>query len=624
MATQSKSVEKLKSEVLKTSSRPYELIEYNSDKIITGEINPDLINSNITTYEKNSDGIIIIDKNKDLSNQKMLISLNTTKISNAKFNQIIDTEFQDFVLKADTSLLFLESKLAALQAIDQQNRTSKKVNTDKIKQLQAQIVLLENQIIEMRKLGNNLPDSISYGTTLQYVKNSNVTVLGNMLLSKGRKAKARFDANGSFKVTLGNYDYTGKLLDGDEVVTFQPLFSGNIANKNLTDEEASQYLANHPDLARYFNGPTANALIYLAEIKDNPDVSQQVPFILIDDTMRTGTPLVTAASKVPARSSFNNSLSYSITQPDAGNTSAGGISKQMKQWLSEDLGRTITTAILGTGTSSYSTLSTEIPTRYNYWVSKTNDTSIAQHIRDFWRVNVYESLMLTINNNNLQLPGWQFVGDSGGIVLDKTKPNYKLVQQQLKVVRDKLAQDLIDSPSGTNFTSVIYTIPYSPSIQIPIEQLIGSNFRSNLSQKKSSNLIQDAKGHWRYVITQKPSELSFRSYLSDAQAQSYLNNYGDLQAAFGNDLLQAKQHWNYAGFNEGRTFAAGNTILQIWRSSVDKKGYIEIVTTMPWHVRWTTEYTDLSKSSRVFLDDNGILYLYDKAKIVWQSYNEDE
>ena len=141
MATQSKSVEQLKSEVLKPSARPYELIEYNSDKIITGEINPGLINSNIATYEKNSEGTIIIDKNKDLSNQKMLISLNTTKISNTKFNQIIDTEFQDFILKADTSLLFLESKLAALQALDQQNRTSKKVNTDKIKQLQLMAIL---------------------------------------------------------------------------------------------------------------------------------------------------------------------------------------------------------------------------------------------------------------------------------------------------------------------------------------------------------------------------------------------------------------------------------------------------------------------------------------------------
>ena len=104
----------------------------------------------------------------------------------------------------------------------------------------------------------------------------------------------------------------------------------------------------------------------------------------------------------------------------------------------------------------------------------------------------------------------------------------------------------------------------------------------------------------------------------------YLNNYSDLRNAFGNDLIRAKRHWNYNGINEGRTFSSGNTILQIWRSSVDKKGYIEIVKTMPWHVRWTSEYMDLSKSSRVFLDDNGILYLYDKAKIVWQSYNEDE
>ena len=76
MATQSKSVSQLKSEVLKPSSRPYELIEYNSDKLITKEINPELVASNVNSpYEKNSSGTIIIDKNKDLTKRKMLISL---------------------------------------------------------------------------------------------------------------------------------------------------------------------------------------------------------------------------------------------------------------------------------------------------------------------------------------------------------------------------------------------------------------------------------------------------------------------------------------------------------------------------------------------------------------------
>ena len=102
MAIQSKTVAKLKSEVLQTSSRPYELIEYNPDKLKAGEINPELINSDITTYERSMAGTVIIDKNLDnLKNQKMLISLNTTKISNARFNQIIDTEFQDFPPAAD-------------------------------------------------------------------------------------------------------------------------------------------------------------------------------------------------------------------------------------------------------------------------------------------------------------------------------------------------------------------------------------------------------------------------------------------------------------------------------------------------------------------------------------------
>ena len=182
-----------------------------------------------------------------------------------------------------------------------------------------------------------------------------------------------------------------------------------------------------------------------------------------------------------------------------------------------------------------------------------------------------------------------------------------------------------------NFQSInsTYTIPYNTNVAIPIDFLISSADRDVLRMTNlltfspTGNIIESAKGHWKYVVNQSQSELINRFYLSDDQARAYLNNYTDLQEAFGDDLRQAKQHWNFNGINEGRTFAAGNTILRIWRNSSDKKGYIELVKTNPWHVRWTSEYTDLSKSSRMFLDDNGILYLYDKEKIVWQSYNED-
>ena len=37
-------------------------------------------------------------------------------------------------------------------------------------------------------------------------------------------------------------------------------------------------------------------------------------------------------------------------------------------------------------------------------------------------------------------------------------------------------------------------------------------------------------------------------------AESYLNNYGDLKSAFGNDQGLATKHYVESGFNEGRVF----------------------------------------------------------------------
>ena len=614
MATQSKSVEQLKSEVLQTSSRPYELTEYNSDKIITGEINPGLINSNIATYEKNSEGTIIIDKNKDLSNQKMLISLNTTKISNTKFNQIIDTEFQDFILKADTSLLFLESKLAALQALDQQNRTSKKVNTDKIKQLQEQIVLLENQIIELRKLGNNLPDSISYGTALQ----SNVTGLEGILLSKGRKAKARFDANGSFKVTLGNYDKNAQLIDGTEKVSYTPIYYGNIATHTLTDDEARQYLINNPDLEPYFTAYGKQSNDKLAEVQ-------------------------TAA--------YNNlaALVSEIQIQHPAQPDGDGLART-NAYLDEQIQDANPNYSLNTRRKILENNFFNTPGTYNtYFDPVTNSNKQAPRDifikRDVENIKIIKRIIqYRLTAYNLQPYGSEFETNRRityfrnfyRSVFNGITTRFILRQLDFQTtiiaLRKKIAEDI---RNFKNIPGSYNILVLGGTKSIPIDRLITAADRilltkTRLSEWQAANVIEAAKKHWKYVVDaarnggSNSTELNKRFYLSDAQAQSYLNNYSDLRNAFGNDLIRAKRHWNYNGINEGRTFSSGNTILQIWRSSVDKKGYIEIVKTMPWHVRWTSEYMDLSKSSRIFLDDNGILYLYDKAKIVWQSYNEDE
>ena len=634
MAIQSKTVAKLKSEVLQISSRPYELIEYNPDKLKTGEINPELINSDITTYERSMAGTVIIDKNLDnLKNQKMLISLNTTKISNARFNQIIDTEFQDFPPAADASLMFLEGKLALLESKIIKGSTENSA-------LKAQIADLKSQIDKLKEINklisqpiiNEIPDSMPYGIEL----NADESGFGSMLLSKNRKALAKLSVNsvydntgvqiaGGFRITLGNYNAVGTLIDGEEKITFAPKFSASITNKELTNGEAIQYLANHPDLELYFNGPTDAATTALATIKAVANLNQVVPEYLRDSTMVKIKQTVTVAQKQEKRDNFNTYLNAAYVQPGASNDP--GITKKRREWIANDLGINFdATNNTGQGATSFTQQTQRIQSRFSYWADKFKNpddpTDVeAKRISTFYN-GLYGSTNTLINQYTTQYKDWQLPGETIITEPSTDSANYKLVQQQLKVVRDKLAQDIIDNLPTTDFTSVIYTIPYNSSKQIPINDIIFLPTRNILKQKKGVDLIAAAKNHWKNWARTRPAELEFRSYLSDAQARAYLNNYGDLRDAFGDDLLQAKRHWNENGLNEGRSVSMGTSLLRIWRNEVQKKGYIEIVKTNPWHVRWSSDYIDLSKSSRIFLDDNGILYLYDKDKIVWQSFNE--
>ena len=654
MATQSKSVAQLKSEVLKTSARPYELIEYNSDKIITGEINPGLINSNIATYEKNSEGTIIIDKNKDLSNQKMLISLNTTKISNTKFKQIIDIEFQDFVIKADTSLLFLESQLASLQALAQQNRNSKKVDKDKIKQLLAQIALLEKQIADLKAMLNNVPDSIAYGTALY----SDGSGIGNMLLSKHRRARGVVNENGTFKVTLGNYDKDGKLIDGVEKVTFNTYKApgevlNNISAYALTDLEANQYLINNPDLEPYFNSRQPKAIAAsqaskdankrFAEAEDANTTAAAVAYSNFIAVQNYSTNVTTVTAQQ------NAIIAAKVDELDKNGEAAFTLKNTTVNKLDSAI-RTIKAKIVTLGTTQ-TTNETDVArakrifdqTQYEIDTTKGMTSGQKKYLND--RL-VSDQSILTFFTNKL---------NQTKTAIATEKNNIEDLKRQITAA-NTIYSDLMSSNASTilgiNQTkaAILNNLATSAGIDALIAAKTASDAawvttRANLAEAEvqkdaarnnpdirlpvilytwdaGGNLVNAAKAHWRYINTSSKSELSTRFYLSDDDARAYLNTYPDLRTAFGTNLQLAKKHWNENGFNEGRTYSRGASLLHIWRNSAEGKGYLEIAKTNPWSSRYHSEYTDLSKSSRIVLDDSGILYLYDKNKIVWQSFNE--
>ena len=624
MAIQSKTVAELKSEVLQASSRPYELIEYDADKIFTGQINPDLINSDITTYERSLAGTVIIDKNKDnLLNQKMLISLNTTKISNAKFNEIIDTEFQDFPAAADTSLLFLEGKLAMLESKATKSSFDKSL-------LQAEIDSLKEEIEKYKELIatitapliNNIPDSIPYGIEL----NSDIdSGIGSMILSKNRKARAKFSLDGTFSITLGNYDVDGRLIDGEEKSMFITQFAGNIATQELTDAEAAQYLINNPDITTYMYSYTIESQAKFTEVTSNS--YNDLSTLVLDITKLY--PAQASPESLNNTNAFLDEQVQDANEPTVEYTSDGNF----KTIISKNTRRAILAAatnyLAGTQHNNYDTgietnpfNDVDVNGKDIETLKAIKQIVVRQRTKYFTQAygnNFEDNRLITYYRSFYNS---MYYGINTRLILTPQAPFAARIIALREVLINKIR----------NFENIgpVYSIEVpGGTYPINIDQLILPADRALVSTQNISgwsatkNMIEVAKKHWKYVVTQAPNELSFRSYLSNDQVQSYSNNYPDLAAGAASINITLKQHWNYYGLNEGRTFAAGNTILRIWRSSSDKKGYIELVKTNPWHVRWTSEYTDLSKSSRVFLDDNGILYLYDKAKIVWQSYNED-
>ena len=650
MATQSKSVTQLKAEVLKPSSRPYELIEYNSDKLITGEINPDLINSDITTYEKNSEGTIIIDKNKDLTSQKMLISLNTTKISNAKFNRIIDTEFQDFPDPVDRSAAPLNLQINALQTKSAIEASKKAAMLDKINLLNSQMESLRSVAELSKVIVNEVPDSIAYGTTLY----SDEAGIGSMLLSKHRRARGVINENGTFKVTLGNYDKKGKLIDGEEKVTFDTYKPPGAALNNinayaLTDLEANQYLINNPDIEVYMNSPQPLAIAASQAL-----LAANRQFAEAEDANTTAAAV--AYSNFIAVQNYSTNVDTVTAQQNAiiaaeefKNVGSDVVAKASRDTLVSQLQSAIViiNAKIATLNATLTTTNTDIArinsaikgAEYNLEANSANIRAAARKQIERLQLELVAATN-KLNQTTTNIAAEQLIKNTINSDITAANTIYSnLVASNastLQGLKDNKAAILNNLATSAGIDALIATKTASDAAWVTTRAnlAVAENNKTAAEQNQDltlpinlygwdagGNLVNAAKAHWRYINTSSKSELSTRFYLSDDQARAYLNTYPDLQAAFGTNLQLAKKHWNENGFDEGRTYSSGASLIHIWRSDVDEKGYIEVVKTNPWSVRYSSEYIDLSQSSRIGLDDNGILFLYDKDKIVWQSFN---
>ena len=74
----------------------YNLQEFDPYKIISGEIDPKkVVPTKYRELPTNSAGMIIVDKNLDLTYLRKLSSLYTTKTKQSKFESVVDTEFTE-------------------------------------------------------------------------------------------------------------------------------------------------------------------------------------------------------------------------------------------------------------------------------------------------------------------------------------------------------------------------------------------------------------------------------------------------------------------------------------------------------------------------------------------------
>lgn len=200
----------------------YELYEFDKTKVFTNKIDiTKVVPFSNTPYITGSHGIALIDNNTDLTDSRTFINLSTTKISQEKFDQIVDINFYEFKPTViDTTISDLKSKVSQLNALHNERKTEIILEQNKVDQLKKLNDTLITQIESARK-DNLITDTLKVGSLFDLYSiydpaKPNINFQNtNMLLSKDRKSVGVISKDGLFKIYTGNYNYKGELLLGE-------------------------------------------------------------------------------------------------------------------------------------------------------------------------------------------------------------------------------------------------------------------------------------------------------------------------------------------------------------------------------------------------------------------------
>ena len=153
----------------------YELHEFQPDRLLSGQIVPTrVIPTKYISYATASNGITVINENTNISNNRSFISLYTTKISDVKFNQIIDLEFKEFPpIIIDTTIRDLQTRISELEAsssvllaTDAANKNLINTLNDQIDSLNKINLIVDQSIQSSNNNPNLIPSEFKVGTKL--------------------------------------------------------------------------------------------------------------------------------------------------------------------------------------------------------------------------------------------------------------------------------------------------------------------------------------------------------------------------------------------------------------------------------------------------------------------------
>lgn len=174
-------------------------------------------------YSVNEQGTFILDKNKDLTFSRRLINLNVAKVSQAKFNQIIGIDFEDFTENVNDPTRLLESKIQLLEQDRSKILATSNTDKDKILKLQKEIDNLRAQLalLNAANTPNKVPDTLTAKNVLYADRDGKIGSPGypeiqNKLLSKNRMAVGIIQNDGNFVIYSGNFDEFG-----NEILNFK-------------------------------------------------------------------------------------------------------------------------------------------------------------------------------------------------------------------------------------------------------------------------------------------------------------------------------------------------------------------------------------------------------------------